>query len=203
MIRSLLLLMAASTALPASAHLMVARHGTLNLTDEGGYLMLSVPVAAFPGLDADGDGRASEGELAGAMQDVSTRIHDGVLLSDDAGPRPLEGLLVHGADHDAATNTHVLITGRFDPAEPEGPLTFSFELFAPGDQPQKVRIRRGEHVVDKVFLPHAPELVLRDAPADTWARAGIGPAQGASLAGLFVLGALTAGALRKRSAPAR
>ena len=38
---------------------MVARHGTLNFVDDGAFMVLSLPMSAFEGIDDDGDGKVS------------------------------------------------------------------------------------------------------------------------------------------------
>jgi hypothetical protein len=43
----------------AEAHLMVAQHGTLNVVDDGVFMVLSLPVSAFDGVDDDNDGKVS------------------------------------------------------------------------------------------------------------------------------------------------
>jgi hypothetical protein len=76
------------------AHLMVSEHGTLNLVGDGGFLVLSLPAAAFPFADDDGDGRLALAELRVHQARLTAAVQAGVLLRDDAGPRPLEGVLL-------------------------------------------------------------------------------------------------------------
>ena len=47
----------------AYAHMMVAQHGTLNVVNEVAFMVLSVPVSAFEGIDDDGDGQLSMEEF--------------------------------------------------------------------------------------------------------------------------------------------
>jgi hypothetical protein len=47
-----------AVSLPAAyAHLMVAQRGTLNLVDNGAFMVISLPVTALAGTDDDGDSR--------------------------------------------------------------------------------------------------------------------------------------------------
>jgi hypothetical protein len=43
----------------AHAHLMVAQHGTLNIVDDGVFMVLSLPISAFNGVDEDSNGKIS------------------------------------------------------------------------------------------------------------------------------------------------
>jgi hypothetical protein len=43
----------------AQAHLMLAQHGTLNIVDDGAFMVLSLPISAFEGVDDDSDGKVS------------------------------------------------------------------------------------------------------------------------------------------------
>ncbi|MGK0269760.1 MAG: hypothetical protein ACI88H_000392 [Cocleimonas sp.] len=47
----------------ASAHLMVAQHGTLNFKGSGAFIVLSVPISAFTNINDDGDGKLSSSEF--------------------------------------------------------------------------------------------------------------------------------------------
>ena len=60
------LLLIGICALPAAqAHLMAVQRATLNITQDGAYMVLSLPSDAFSGLamDDDGDGKLSIAEL--------------------------------------------------------------------------------------------------------------------------------------------
>ena len=63
------------------AHLMVEQHGTINFANGGAFLVLSVPVSAFSGVDDDGDGALSAVELSRHSKVVEEQLHDGVSSS--------------------------------------------------------------------------------------------------------------------------
>ncbi|MFM8518205.1 MAG: hypothetical protein ACKODA_10080 [Nevskiaceae bacterium] len=44
---------------PLAAHLMEHQHGSLNLVEQRGYLVLSVPVSALSGVDDNRDRRVN------------------------------------------------------------------------------------------------------------------------------------------------
>ena len=81
-----ILLSLVMTTLPAQlvfAHLMVAQHGTLNIVDDSVFMVLSLPVSAFEGLDDDpAGGQISQltvmGRFALATADSSLRFHVGL-----------------------------------------------------------------------------------------------------------------------------
>ena len=117
---------------PAQAHLMLAQHGTLNIVGDGAYLVLSLPVSAFLGMDNDGDGRLSAAELRAHRAAIEAAVQHGVVLSDDSGPRPLQGLMLNLSAADeapAAPAPQLVLLGRYALAANAGPLRFSLQLY--------------------------------------------------------------------------
>lgn len=112
----LVLLSVASLADPARAHLMVSQHGTLNLVGDGAFLVLSLPVAAFPEADDDGDHRLSVQEFRAHQADLGAAVQAGVQLLDDEGPRPLEGTMLSLTASDEVPGepaVDLVVLGRF------------------------------------------------------------------------------------------
>ena len=56
------------------AHLMVEQHGTVNFANGGAFLVLSVPVSAFDGVDDNDDRALSAEELRRHTAEVEQRI---------------------------------------------------------------------------------------------------------------------------------
>ena len=80
--RSILVLLLCINAIPvASAHLMVAQQGTLNVVDGGA-------------VDDDGDGKLSREEFARHQTDLRAAVMQGMQLRDSDGVRPLQGLML-------------------------------------------------------------------------------------------------------------
>ncbi len=78
-------------ALPAAqAHLMVAQRGTLNIVGDGGFMVLSLPVSAFSGVDDDGDGKLSMAEFSTHRSNIISAVTRDVQMLDEQGPRPLD-----------------------------------------------------------------------------------------------------------------
>ena len=99
------------------AHLMVEQHGTINFANGGAFLVLSVPVSAFDGVDDDGDGALSPRELDQHSAEVEQQFYDSVQLLNGRGePLPLQGLLISlvSPDHAPTAPARQLIAfGRF------------------------------------------------------------------------------------------
>lgn len=87
----------------ASAHFMVAQHGTLNFVDDGVYMVLSLPMSAFSVEDIDGNGAISMVEFNTQRATVVAMLRRQVNLQDANGAIYLDGLmLAPELDHDAA-----------------------------------------------------------------------------------------------------
>ena len=131
---------------PASAHLIAAQKGTLNIVGDAAFLVLSVPVSALRGVDDDADTALSKAELHAHAQAIREQVQAGVQLLGPNGPLPLQLVMVDVASPDEApggTSSHLLVLGRFQlpasggPADPSqshsaGGLKLHFALF--GDQ---------------------------------------------------------------------
>ena len=93
--RSILVLLLCINAIPvASAHLMVAQQGTLNVVDGGAFMVISLPISAFTSVDDDGDGKLSREEFARHQADLRAAVMQGMQLRDSDGVRPLQGLML-------------------------------------------------------------------------------------------------------------
>ncbi len=100
----------------ASAHLMVAQRGTLNIVDDSAFMVLSLPVSAFEGVDGDGDGKMSQAEFKQHRQSIITSINTQIVLEDDQGRRPLSGLMLSPVvPHKASEmkSEQLVVMGRF------------------------------------------------------------------------------------------
>ncbi len=109
----LLLLCAASAA---RAHLMVAQRGTLNFVGSGAFLVLSLPVSAFDGVDDDGDGRLSGAELRAHRSAIEATVVSRVRLADAHGLLPLQGVMLSLSPPDdvpTAAATQLVVMGRY------------------------------------------------------------------------------------------
>ena len=152
-LRALLMgLLGWAVLLPAAqAHIMVAQRGTLNLVNDGAFMVLSLPVSAFRGVDEDGDGRMSNTEFSAHRLAIADAIKANVVLSDASGPRELQGLMLSLAppDHEGTEepSSQLVAMGRFALADAEGqtPLHFKVGLFGPAANEQVYRVNASRH----------------------------------------------------------
>ncbi len=160
---------------PAHAHLMVAQSGTLNIVNDGAFMVLSLPVTAFEGVDDDGDGTLAPLELSRHGQHIEAQIVQGAQLLSEGQPVPLQGLMLQlspaGETHtDAATQ--LIAMGRYQlPARPSG-LRFRLHLFGRGadEQAQAITVSRGDEARRLVFSVNQNEGELLPSGWHTWAQ---------------------------------
>jgi hypothetical protein len=164
------LLCAASAA---QAHLMVAQRGTLNFVGTGAFLVLSLPVSAFDGVDDDGDGRLSASELQAHRAAIEAAVVNRVRLADAHGLLPLQGLMLSLSPPDdapAAPAAQLVVMGRYalprDAAEVSG-LQWVMPLFGrqPGEQALVLNVTRGAQQQTLLVRPGQAVARLLPAPA--------------------------------------
>ena len=125
------------------AHLMVAEHGTLNFVDKNVYIVLSLPISAFKGLDHDKDGHVSLLELNANRQQVSATIIQNIYLMDHKKKFTIDGLLLNPsiAHHEHVDNhaqqhlddgdiDQLTIMGRYSLPSSTTKVNFNIKLFS-------------------------------------------------------------------------
>ncbi len=150
------LLLIGICALPAAqAHLMAVQRATLNITQDGAYMVLSLPSDAFSGLamDDDGDGKLSIAELRAHQAQLEQAVRTSVQVSDAQGPLPLEALLLnfdipHAAQEQALA---VIALGKYSLRSQAQPQRWNIGLW--GQAPQGSKI---EATVTRLGKPGAP-----------------------------------------------
>lgn len=161
----LLLLLWLGLAIPCHAHLVMAQRGTLNLVDSGAYMVLSLPVSAFDGIDDNGDGLFTLDELRHNAPRLHAQVQQGVSLRSEVGVYPLEGIMLNTVPPD--NNPHggsnqVLVLGRFAVplnAPDVQRLQFSQRLFGKQqeEQVQQITVSRGEETQLMTLTPARQE----------------------------------------------
>ena len=139
----MVILFAMFAATKSFAHMMVAQHGTLNFVNNGAFMVLSLPVSGFDNIDDDNDGELSPAELRSHRHEIVDMLHEKVVLSDENGQRPLQGLIVSLASshHDSKKNSKQLIVmGRFLLAEEYRDLAFNVGIFGEETKEQVLEI---------------------------------------------------------------
>jgi hypothetical protein len=114
------------------AHVMVAQHGTLNVIDDGVFMVLSLPVSAFEGVDDDKDGKLSAIEFTTHRPALIKMIHSKVILKDKSGKLPLQGIIlapVTSHHSPKVPSSQLIVMGRFTLVYPNSILKYRVELF--------------------------------------------------------------------------
>jgi hypothetical protein len=114
------------------AHLMVAQHGTLNIVDDGAFMVLSLPMSAFEGVDDDSDGKVSMVEFNNHRAAIVESVGQDVTLGDKEGNLPLQGIMLSPVvPHDAREEplSQLIVMGRFSLVGAKGALRFQVGLF--------------------------------------------------------------------------
>ena len=136
------LAMAVLAASPALAHLMVEQHGTLNVIENDVFMVLSLPVSAFDGLDDNGDGAVSMIEFNRHRAEIVQSVRDNVSLVNNAQSCELTGLMLSPEVNDYAVRdvpagavSQIIVMGRYALSDAVGAIHFEVGLF--GDHPDE------------------------------------------------------------------
>jgi HupE / UreJ protein len=160
--RPLLALLIAGLALwpTAFAHLMVAQKGTLNLSDNGAYLVVSVPTSALTDVDDDGDGLLSAEELSSHSVSITQQLQAGLQLSDTDGLRLLEGIMLTLSPEDSQEGhpaDQLIVMGRYTLADANKPLTFRADLWGESASEQSLSLTVTKDLEDEQLLLLTPQ----------------------------------------------
>ena len=121
-----------SMAPSAHAHLMVAQHGTLNIVDDGAFMVLSLPMSAFGDIDEDNDGLVSMVEFNHHRATIVESVRKNVRLSDREKNLSLQGIMLSPViSYDSPTEpiSQLTVMGRFTLNDPDSALRFQVDLF--------------------------------------------------------------------------
>ncbi len=178
----------------ARAHLMPAQQGTLNIVGSSVFVVLGVPASAIPGLDADGNGRASSAELAAfgpqwpAIWSAGFELRNG----DDAGTLALiqampevehPGGSPQGSTASAAAAApgpdapYFVVITRIDFAAPPDQLTLRTSLFGSGPNERQILLRATRDPQAQVLTlrpDQAAQPVLATTAQTLWRYTAIG-----------------------------
>ena len=114
------------------AHMMVAQNGTLNVVDDGVFMMISLPVSAFEDIDDDKDGKLSVKEFTEHRSAIIKSIHSNIVLRDENAKLALEGMMlspVTSHHSPKASASQLLVMGRYALVEPNSTLEYQVGLF--------------------------------------------------------------------------
>lgn len=197
---------------PASAHVIAAQKGTLNIVGDAAFMVLSVPVAALHGVDDDGDAALSKAELQAHAEAVRAQVQAGVQLLGPHGPLPLQLVMVDVAapdDAPTAPASHLSVLGRFQvraagshagtsQADSSDALRLHFSLFGgqASERQQHLTITRQQQTQWLRFTPERPTHLLLPGAASIlteYVQAGAHHVLGGADHLLFLLVVLSAG----------
>ena len=124
---------------PAGAHLMPTGKGTLNIRGDAVFMVLSLPISAFPQLDRSGDGKVSIDEFNDGRAATVAAIERGIWLDDGfARLAPEHILLAPEEAHQGEGIGDVSILAKFSlSAAGATPTHFTMQLFG-HDQPRMI-----------------------------------------------------------------
>jgi hypothetical protein len=132
----------------SAGHLMVAQHGTLNFVDQYAYIVLSLPISAFEGIDEDKDGEITLNEFNLHRKQLSDEVIKNVYFSDENSQFSIDGLLLNPSfEHEhqdvneeinedineRQVSPHidqVTITGRYSLPRVPNKVKFNIKLFS-------------------------------------------------------------------------
>lgn len=122
---------------------MAGQRGTLNLVGTTAYLVLSVPVSAFDGVDDDGDGGLSTTEYGRHRDALASAVVARATLLEDSQSRSLQGLMMALSPTDnepLAPAPHLVVMGRFELEREGSDLQLDVELFGAGSDERMLSI---------------------------------------------------------------
>jgi hypothetical protein len=153
----------------AHAHLVVSQRGTLNIVETGTYMVLSLPVSAFTGIDDNHDGLLSLEELRQHAPDIEAQLRNGVALADSQQSYPLDGLMLNTVPPEGtptAAAAQLAVLGRFATHPDATDLRFSLRLFGkgPDEQTEQISVTRGSQTQLMTLSPHSPQQEVLPSP---------------------------------------
>ncbi|WP_158967992.1 hypothetical protein [Paraglaciecola sp. L3A3] len=125
------------------AHMMVAQHGTLNVIDDGVFMVLSLPVSAFSGVDDDQDGKLSKAEFTLHRPAIAKLVNENVTLKDSNGKLTLQGMMLSLVTSHHSPNqpaSQLVVMGRYGLTEPASLLHYQVGLFGNKADEQSLEI---------------------------------------------------------------
>lgn len=128
---------------PIFAHVMVAQHGTLNIVDDGVFMVLSIPVSAFSGIDDDKDNKLSKAEFNLHRPAIAKVVEENILLQDKTGKLDLQGMMLSPVTSHhlpKAPATQLVVMGRYTLTDVNSPLHYQVKLFGKSSSEQQLKI---------------------------------------------------------------
>ena len=129
----------------ASAHLMPAQRGTLNIVDGGVFMVLSLPISAFSGmgLDENSDGSVSLQEFDKYRGGIIETVRKNVTIMDHQGIALLDGIMLSPVmphDDSVTSISQLTVLGRFNVSNTLGTMRFQVGIYGRAATEQSLEI---------------------------------------------------------------
>lgn len=152
--------------LASSAHMMPAQQGTLNVVNDGVFVVLALPTSVVPQADTNGDDKLSEDEIRANTPMVVARLRSGFQMRAKAGgPGTEEGQVVLvNPMAEAEDEKHFVVLMKFQFSQPPLALELHTNLFGPREAEQQLTLKatRGKEVDVAILRPrHATHQFFR------------------------------------------
>jgi hypothetical protein len=154
----------------AHAHVIVSQHGTLNIVGDSAFMVLSLPVSAFKGIDDNGDGLLSVAELRAHSASIELQIKQGIQLENNRGVSTLGGLMINTVppEHDhTAPAKQMVVLGRYDLDSGSSGIKFTVRMFGVeiDERTEQITVTKGTRTQ---IINLTPENPTRDVLPSLW-----------------------------------
>lgn len=122
---------------------MVAQHGSLNIVDDGVFMVISLPVTAFKNVDDDNDSKLSAEEFSLHRASIASTVHEKIILSEKGRKIALQGMMLSpvNSHHSLQTpSSQLIVMGRYTLVSPDNDLQFEVDLFGTSPSEQIVEV---------------------------------------------------------------
>ncbi|WP_144213063.1 hypothetical protein [Shewanella donghaensis] len=153
-----------SYSLSSYAHMMVAQHGTINIVDDGAFMVLSLPVSAFGDIDDNKDGGLSQEEFSRHKANIIEQVSKKAVLTSEHGKQLLEGIIVSRVKEHGSLkqpSTQLIVMGRYQLSATNEPLSFSLQLFGSQFIEQQIEITATKKGKLKHIFELNPQTVIQ------------------------------------------
>ena len=140
-----------------NAHIMVAQRGTVNIVDESAYVVLSLPIAAFEGIDSNEDGQISMIEFNVNRKLVTQAIEQKInLRGNNESSKLMDVLLSPVQNHHSTSDyfTQLTVMGKFDLKNFSDSITLIVNVFGKSEKEKSLEVTtiQGKDKLRKKYL---------------------------------------------------
>jgi|GEM_PF-797089 len=139
-------------SLNASAHLMVSQQGTINVVGAEAFVVISIPISTFKGIDTNQDGHISMIEFNQHRNTVTQQlVQNFVLLDKDQSIELVDVLLSPVQPHHSTDQhfTQLTVMGKFKLDDLSESIKLKINLYGTAEDEQRLKvtlIRAEDHI---------------------------------------------------------